>query len=160
MIVLYYLAAMNRKALAVGGIAALAFAGMQYREFILFRDNLGFGIKAVKIASLNANSVTLKFNLVVTNPRPFAVRAQGVDIQISTQGKRVGIATRSVPFEIKPLSVTTIPATFKIPYNGAIPAIVQLFENLTDNNGMPLKAAGFIRFGLFDAPFSTNFNLL
>lgn len=150
-----------KKGYLIGGAALATFVGItQYRDFKNFQDSLQFNVKNIKVDSATASAIILRFNLVITNPVNYSVRARGVNVNLSFNNKLIARAFRLTPFEIKSQSITTIPAKFSIPYNSAIPGIIALFTNFLQTFSVPLTASGAINFGLFDAKFNTNFNLL
>jgi hypothetical protein len=150
-----------KKGYILGGAALVgAVAFTQYRDFKAFQDSLQFAVKNVKIDSATANAITLRFNLVITNPVKYSVQAKSLNVNLSFNDKLIARAFRLTPFEIKAESLTTIPAKFTIPYNSAIPGIIALFTNFLQTYTVPLNASGVINLGLFSAKFSTNFNII
>lgn len=149
---------MNKLLLVGAGAGVLAYT--QYREFELFKDALGYDIKNIAVESLGLNNVVLRFNIIISNPRNYSAKAQSMRVNLMFQNNVIGTANIMLPFEIKKASVTVIPARFAIPYNSAIPGIVNLFTLFTQNFTVPLRVDGIVRFGLFDAKFNTNFNIL
>jgi len=151
---------MNKTPILAGAGVAAFVAYTQYRDFIRFRDSVNYTIKNVNVSTANQQAITLSFNLVITNPVDYSINCRGLQMGLLFNNKLIGNARIVKPFEIKPNSITTIPATFILPYNSAIPAIVSLFTNFLQSFTIPLTAAGSVDFGLFSAKFNTNFNIL
>lgn len=151
---------MNRNYILAGAALATFVGYTQYQDFKLFQDSLLFNVKNVKVSNVNQQSITLDFNLVITNPVNYSVRANNLRVNLSFNNNIIARAFRLQPFKISPNSITTIPAKFTIPYNSAIPGIIALFTNFTQNFTLPLTASGQIGVGLFNPKFTTNFNIL
>lgn len=151
---------MNKTPILAGGAIAAFIGYTQYRDFINFRDSVNYSIKNVQVLTANQQAITLKFNLVILNPVNYSISCKGLTLGLVYANKLIGTARIIQPFEIKANSITTIPATFILPYNSTIPALVALFSNFLQSFTIPLIATGNINFGLFSAKFVTNFNVL
>lgn len=151
---------MKRPLIIGGALAAVAYT--QYRDFELFRDNLTFAVRKIKILTSQTNQQQIAFQaeLSINNPRDYKITAQGMVIVIAKDGKPILSINRNTPFEIKPDAITNVLVTIPIPYTSAVPAVIALFTEFFNDFRINLELAGKIRFQLLDINFSTNFKLI
>ena len=146
--------------LIVAAGAALGYT--QYRDFILFRDNLKFKVTNVKVlwSQTNSNQLAFEAVLVINNPRDYRITAQATQLVLAFNKQPLTVVNRNTPYEIKPVADTSFKIIFNVPYNTAVPGIVQALQYFYQNYTITLELAGKINFSLFDVKFSTPIKII